>query len=462
LLLLFKPETAKKTIVITKTPLEAWIKKRIGVPSSMALTRKMIEDYQLAMLKTLVDRLKKQSRYYQKKLSGFNPSDIDALSDLAMLPFTTPEDVINGREDFACVSKGRISRVTTLPTSGTTGLPKRIFYTAEDQEATIDYFRWGMANLVGEGDRVLILLPGELPGSVGDLLKTALGRLGARGVSHGPIEDPLQTLNIMVKEKINVIVGMPIQVMLLLRSAQSLPHSGIRMKSILLVSDYVAQTVIDEVKARWQCDVFTHYGMTETGLGVGVQCGAFAGYHLREADLLVEIIDPETGRQKPGGEYGEVVVTTLTAQGMPLVRYRTGDVSRLLHMTCACQSIIRSLDKIIDRIHTCIRLRGGNEISMGIFDEALFALPWITDFGVFVDARDAYERLTVSLCADALPGPERIGEVKKAISMIPRIKEEIDRNELHIEVCLQPERIHHGVSKRTIRDNRDIFIKACC
>jgi phenylacetate-CoA ligase len=459
LLVLFKPEAAKKTVVIAKTTFEAWIKKRIGVPSSLALTREMVEDYQLEMLKALLDRVKKQSLYYQKKMSGFRPSDIGSLSGLAMLPFTTPEDLIDGQEDFACVSKGKISRVTTLPTSGTTGNPKRIFYTAEDQEATIDYFRWGMANLVGEDDRVLILLPGELPGSVGDLLKTALGRMGAQGVSHGPIEDPLQTLNMIVEAKINAIVCMPIQVMLLLRSAQSLPHSAIRMKSVLLVSDYVAQTVIDEVRARWQCDVFTHYGMTETGLGVGVQCGVFAGYHLREADLLVEIVDPETGRQKPDGEYGEVVVTTLTAQGMPLIRYRTGDVSRLLHAPCACQSIIRSLDKIVGRIKTCIRLRGGNEISMGMFDEALFALPWITDFGVSVDAEDACERLTVSLCTDNHPGPERIAEVKKAISAIPRIKDEIDRNDLPIEVCMRPERIHHGVSKRTIADNRANVLK---
>jgi phenylacetate-CoA ligase len=448
--------------VIQKTTLEEWIKKRIGVPSSEVLTRKKIENYQLVMVKALVDRLKKQSRYYQKKLSGYYASNIDALSDLAMLPFTTPDDLINGQEDFACVSKGRISRVTTLPTSGTTGSPKRIFYTAEDQEATIDYFRCGMSNLVGEGDRVLILLPGELPGSVGDLLKMALNRMGATAIGHGPVHDPEQTLRTIATEKINAIVAMPIQVLLLLRSVQSLPDMAIRMKSILLVSDYVAQTIIDEVKRQWQCDVFTHYGMTETGLGVGVQCGAFAGYHLREADLLVEIIDPETGHRKPDGEYGEIVVTTLTTQGMPLIRYRTGDVSRLLNIPCACGSIIRSLDKIVHRINTRVRLRGGSEISMGDFDEALFALPWITDYSVCVDARDSYERLTVSLCTNTFPEPEKIGEVKKAISAIPRIKEEIDYNKLQLEVCMNPERIHRGVSKRTIKDNRTNALTTRC
>jgi len=448
--------------VIKKTTLEEWIKKRIGVSPSRALTRQMIEDYQLEILKALVDRVKKQSRYYPKKLAGFNASDIEALSDLAMLPFTTPDDLIKGQEDFACVSKGRISRVTTLPTSGTTGSPKRIFYTAEDQEATIDYFRCGMSNLIGEKDRVLILLPGKLPGSVGDLLKTALARMGALGISHGPIEDPEQTLRTIVSDKINAIVGMPIQVMLLLRSTQSLPHPAIHIKSILLVSDYVAQTIIDEVKAQWQCDVFTHYGMTETGLGVGVQCGAFSGYHLREADLLVEIIDPETGLRKTDGEYGEVVVTTLTARGMPLIRYRTGDVSRLLPIPCACGSIIRSLDKIVDRIKPRVRLCGGNELSMGIFDEALFAFPWITDFSVCADALDSHERLTVSLYTNKLPGRSRLDEVKKTIMAIPRIKEEIVSNDLQIEVHTEPERIHHGVSKRTVKDNRDVFSKTRC
>ena len=437
-----------------KTTLEAWIKKRIGMAPSRELTRQMIEDYQLAMLKTLVDRVKKQSRYYQKKLSGYRPTDIHALSDLAMLPFTTPEDLISGQEDFACVSKGRISRVTTLPTSGTTGNPKRIFYTAEDQEATIDYFQCGMSNLVGKGDRVLILLPGELPGSVGDLLKTGLERMGASGVSHGPIEDPRQTLAIIVKERINAIVGMPIQLILLLRSAQPMHFPDIRMKSVLLVSDYVARTIIDEVKAHWHCDVFTHYGMTETGLGVGVQCGAFAGYHLREADLLVEIVNPETGKCVPDGEYGEVVVTTLTAHGMPLIRYRTGDVSRLLDIPCACGSIIRPLDEIVDRLKTRLRLRGGNEISMRIFDETLFALPYIIDFSVSADVIDSCECLTVNLCTTIPFGSERIGEVKKKISEIPLIREEIVHNDLHVEICIKTERIHHGVIKRTIKDNR--------
>ncbi len=442
-----------------KTTLEAWINKKIGGMSSRALTRQMIEDYQLTMLKVLVDRVKKQSRHYTKKLSGFSSSDIHALSDLAMLPFTTPDDLINGQEDFSCVSKGKISRVTTLPTSGTTGNPKRIFYTAEDLEATIDYFQCGMSNLVGKGDRILILLPGELPGSVGDLLKSALKRMGSRGISHGPIEDPRQTLSIIAEKKINVIVGMPIQIMLLLRSSQSLPHLTIRMKSILLVSDYVAQTIIDVVKQQWQCDVFTHYGMTETGLGVGVQCGAFAGYHLREADLLVEIVNPETGTCVPDGEYGEVVVTTLTAQGMPLIRYRTRDVSRLLPIPCACGSTIRSLDKITSRITTCIQLRGGNEISVGIFDEALFTFPWITDFHIFMDTLNSHECLTVSLYANKLPERSRLDDVKKRIMAIPRIKEEIVYNNLQIKVCMHPEKIHHGVSKRTIKDNRDAVSK---
>ena len=440
-----------------KTTFEEWIKKRLGVPSSRTLTRGDIEDYQLAMLKALVDRVKKQSRHYTKKLSGVHSSDIHTLSDLTQLPFTTPGDLTAGQEDFACVSKGRISRVTTLPTSGTTGNPKRIFYTTEDQEATIDYFRWGMANLVSKGDRVLILLPGELPGSVGDLLKTALKRLGAHGVSHGPIDDPRQTLSIIAEEKINAVVGMPIQVMLLLRSAQMPPHETIHMKSVLLVSDYVAQSIINEVKTQWRCDVFTHYGMTETGLGVGVQCGAFAGYHLREADLLVEIIDPGTDHRIPNGEYGEVVMTTLTAQGTPLIRYRTGDLSRLLNIPCACGSIIRSLDKIVARTKTRIRLSGGNEISMGIFDEAMFTFPWITDFGVCIDSLNSRECLTVSLYTNTLSGRIRLDEVKKAIMAIPRIKKEIVYKELKIDVCIHPERIHSGVSKRTILDNRTVI-----
>ncbi len=98
------------------------------------------------------------------------------------------------------------------------------------------------------------------------------------------------------------------------------------------------------------CEVFAHSGLTETGFGGGVECGAHQGYHLREADLFVEIVDPGTGRPLPDGEPGEIVVSTLCRLAMPLIRYRTGDLGHLLPGPCVCGSPFRRLGAVAGRI----------------------------------------------------------------------------------------------------------------
>ncbi|MDO4518156.1 MAG: hypothetical protein Q4B78_03000, partial [Bacillota bacterium] len=110
------------------------------------------------------------------------------------------------------------------------------------------------------------------------------------------------------------------------------------------------------VEEVFQCTVFEHYGMTEMGLGCAVSCGYSRGYHIRELDLFIELINPRTGavveevsnRNTPGfSNYGEIVFTTLTRKGMPFLRYRTGDFSRWILGDCPCGSSLKRLDKVI-------------------------------------------------------------------------------------------------------------------
>ena len=184
-----------------KTPLESWILGKItGNPGDPAgLTRSMIEEYQIRKLKETLALATEKSPFYQRRL-GRCGGKVRSFKDFQQLPFTTTGDLSRNPLQMLCVSQDSINRVVTLNSSGTTGQPKRVFFTAGDQELTWDFFHHGMSTLVEPGDRVLILLPGALPGSVGDLLADGLRRMQVVPVPHGLVQNPETVLEIMAKE----------------------------------------------------------------------------------------------------------------------------------------------------------------------------------------------------------------------------------------------------------------------
>ena len=264
--------------------------------------------------------------------------------DVAMLPFTTAEQLRSCGSRMLCVRPHEVERIVTLATSGTEGDPQRVFFTADDLELTVDFFRHGMATFTGAGDRVVVLMPGARPGSIGDLLQTALARLGASAVVHGPVVDMDETLALLERIQASVVVGIPIQVLGLARRSAALGRPIRSVHSALLSADYVPRAVVHAVETSWHCRVFNHYGSTEMGFGGSVECAARGGYHLREADLLFEIVSPDSGVPLPEGEIGEIVFTTLT---------RTGCHS------CATVPAMRagSFRVVVSAAHTCAGLR---------------------------------------------------------------------------------------------------------
>jgi phenylacetate-CoA ligase len=378
------------------TPLQPWIARKIGGEGDrFPLTRERIREYQLARLRETLRLVRERSPFYRVHLADA-PDDLDCLEDLARFPFTTADDLRENGLRFLCVSQGDIRRVVTLDTSGTTGNPKRLYFTADDQELTIDFFRVGMSTFTAPGDRVLILLPGERPGSVGDLLATALGRLGADGIKHGPVRDVAQTLDVMIEREVNVLVGVPVQVLALARYGES---KGVApppaLKRVLLTTDHVPDAITRVLERTWGCEVYNHYGMTEMGLGGGVECQARRGYHLREADLYFEIIDPATGDPLPDGERGEVVFTTLTRSGMPLIRYRTGDESRFLPGDCPCGTLLKTLERVKGRLDGRIEIGAVGCLTMADLDEALFLIAGLLDFSATLTREGGGNRLHV-------------------------------------------------------------------
>jgi phenylacetate-CoA ligase len=416
------------------TPLQPWIARKIGCQSE-TLTKEAIESYQLQKIRETIDLAKNKSRFYRRTLARFS-SEITTFADFTCYPFTTDEDICREALLFPCVSQSEIQRVVTLDTSGTTGQPKRLFFTRDDQELTIDFFGVGMSTLVEPGDRVLILLPDKTPGSVGDLLYTGLQRLGITAIKHGPVKDAAETLKIMTREEVTSLVGVPTQVLALERyrdqEGQTIP---LDLKSVLLSTDYVPQAIIRAVKDAWGCEVFNHYGMTEMGLGGGVSCTAQTGYHLREADLYIEIIDPLTGQPLPEGETGEVVFTTLTRQGMPLIRYRTGDISRFIPGTCPCGAVLKTMAWIKKRIGGDAQL-GHARIAIADLDEVLFSLENLINYSATIDREGDTDVLTIEVFGYGEPD-NLTHDLRKALVGIPSLQNALDAGEIILKTAIR-------------------------
>jgi len=326
------------------TPLHYWIAGKIGCEEGF-FDVQALERYQLQRLREVLTYTRRWSPFYRERFEGY-PLGFNSLSDLTQYPFTSAEDLQSDPSRFVCVSQEDIHRIVSLPTSGTTGRAKRVFFSAADQNLTIDFFRVGMSTLAGAGDRVLILLPGERPGSVGDLLHTALGLLGCIPYKYGPVDAEEKVLQFILANHINLLVGAPVHLHRLTcwDAAKGIIPPG-QIRAVLTSTDTLPSAIRIYLKEVWGCDVFDHYGMTETGLGGGVECEAHQGYHLREADLFFEIIDPHNDKQMVA---------------MPLIRYRTRDLTELKREKCACGRTLVKMKKVLGRSDDMLIISGVN------------------------------------------------------------------------------------------------------
>lgn len=439
-----------------KTPLEKWIKTKIGSSATGRMLREELNRYQLGKLRETIDYARSFSPFYRHSLAGMSGRNLQCIDDMVRFPFTTAEDILENDLRFLCVSQDEIARVVTLRTSGTTAQAKRLHFTEEDLELTTDLFHHGMKALVRPGQRVLILMPGEQHGSVGDLMVKALRRMDVEGIVHGIVRDESAVIAEIIEKQIDCLIGIPVQVLGLARHEDNRAIPKNRIKSVLLSADYVPTAVAQEITGIWRCKVYNHYGMTEMGLGAAVDCRALCGYHIREADLYFEIVDPETGRSLPEGETGEVVFTTLTRRGMPLIRYRTGDLSRFIPEPCPCGTILKRLEWVKGRLCGQVRLGSNCCLNITDLDEVLFALPGLKNYQAVVNAENGRDCLNITL--HVVDEEERIVShvARHVLELIPAVRAALIEGDLTIGPIGTSENnwLTTGSIKRTIIDRR--------
>lgn len=430
---------------VQRNPLDTWMAARIGIEANDP-TPEAIRSVQLRAVQQTVAWARQRSAFYAARLAGLPAGWPHDIEDLAQIPLTSPEDIIAGGHSFVCVPQSEITRIVSLETSGTSGMRKRIFFTAEDQEQALDFFAYGVASMAGVGDRMLIAMPGEREGSVGFQIARGIARAGVTPIPHGFVVDPAATLARIEKEKVTLLIGLPVQMLALAQA-----HCGRQLRNvhtIVLCSDHVPQSLTRSICNLTGCRIFEHYGSTEMGLGGGVDCMAHAGYHLREADLYFEVVSPQTGEPVPDGEAGEVVFTTIARRAMPLIRYRTGDLSRFLPGPCACGSPLRRLERVRCRVQSSVILGPQGSVTLADLDEALFAIEGLGDFqaAVVQEPRRALE-VRVYAAAD----PTRVAaQVERALHSIPAIAANHACGALHCAVHLQDEPFPVTGAKRVI------------
>ena len=331
-----------------------------------------------------------------------------------MKGFTTPEDLTQHPADYVRVRGSDIQRVVTLRSSGSTGPAKRLYFTAGDLERTVEFFREGMGHICRPGDRVAACIGSLSPDGLGRLLEEGLRRLGAEPLLLGAVTDYGDTVKALEAFRPQTIVGLPTQVR---RLCLLLP--GLRPRTVLLSGDYLAQSLRELVSRVWDCAVFDHYGLTESGLGFAVQCPCLEGLHVRSDELMVEIVEPGTDRVLPTGEWGEVVFTTLRREAMPLRRYRTGDCGRLLPGACPCGYTGQRLDRVLGRL-----TERGKPVSIYALDEALLGWESLYDYAAVL--RDG--RLCVT--TDLAPGAEVSEVVRRLAGLWPPDRLEVQAGEV--------------------------------
>ena len=330
--------------------MDAWLEAQCGPADGLPFPERL-EKARFAALRETLRRARDLSRWYGRTLKGLD-LDVHTMDDMLRLPFTTPQDLREYRE-FLCIPQGDVQRIVTLQTSGSTDAPKRLAFSEKDLARTASFFAVGMAQLVHGGQTLMVLLPGaQCPDGVTDLLRKALSPAGVSVVPGTPEATPESLRSDLLQHRPHCLVAAPHQLAALyeeVKKDEFFCDVASCIEGIQSSGDILDAFVRDGLEEKLGCLVLDHYGMTETCFGGGVQCMAKNGYHLRELDLFLEILDPVSGLPVPDGETGEIVLTTLNREAMPLIRYRTGDAAAWLPGPCPCGSPLRRLSPLKGR-----------------------------------------------------------------------------------------------------------------
>ena len=327
------------------------------------MRRADIEALQLQKLKKMVDYCYNNIPFYHERLqeAGVTGDKIKTLSDIQYIPFTTKDD-IRDNYPFGMMACPMKNIVRIHASSGTTGKPTVGVYTKKDIDTWAELIaRIGAASGVTDEDIIQISFGyGLFTGALG--LHYGLEKLGATVIpaSSGNTQKQLM----MFRDcGVTGLVATPSYALYLGEMVKESPYpaSAYKLRIGLLGSEGCTEEMRTQIEKNLHMFVTDNYGMTELGgPGVSGECELRCGLHFAEDHFLPEIIDQDTLERKGPGEVGELVVTTLSREGMPVLRYRTKDITRINYEPCACGRTHARMDKVMGRTDDMMIIKGVN------------------------------------------------------------------------------------------------------
>ena len=343
-------------------------------PKFEAMDREELEQIQLERLQATLHHAYRHVPFYRELFDGvgLGPGDIMRVEDLREVPFTTKEDLLQGFPySFFAVPMSKVARIHT--SSGTTGKPIVVGYTKRD----LQYWahlnaRTLMAGGLGERDVLQISFNyGLFTGGFGFHAGAEL--LGATVIPASAMSITRQ-INIMTNFKATALVSLPSHA---LRIGHRLQEMGVDPRELSLKVGFFgaepwSEATRKQIEEHLMIKALDNYGLAEVGgPGVSYECEYRNGLHISEDHFYPEIIDPGTGEVLEPGQEGELVLTTLTKEAFPVLRFRTGDLTSLNYKPCECGRTLVRMNRVKGRVDDMIIIRGINFFPSQIEDVLL-------------------------------------------------------------------------------------------
>ncbi len=386
-----------------------------------------LNEMQFDLLKKQLSNLKERSAFYAKKYADFDPTTVQTQEDFENIPFTEKSDL---REAYplglAAVPEEEIVRIHS--SSGTTGTPVIIPYTQKDVDdwATLFARCYEMAGVTNK-DRIQIT-PGYGLWTAGIGFQAGAERIGAMTVPMGPGNTEKQ-LQFMRDMQTTVLTATSSYALLLAEEIQARGiRSQIALKKGIIGSERWSQKMRERIKDELGIQIYDIYGLTEVyGPGIGISCDYDQGMHYWDDYIYIEILDPETLKPVPDGEWGEICITTLVKEGAPLIRFRTHDLSRIIPGECPCGSKFPRLGIIQGRTDDMMKIKGVNVFPRQI-EEVLALFPELSsEYQIRISHVAGRDTMRIYVETDGthdfLKTAERIAnEVKSKVGFTPLVK----------------------------------------